>query len=72
MKCNVGGIDMAARLIIGAVLLIAAFTVTMSSLWQTVILVIAAIALVSGIIRFCPLNALLGFNTCTAKKQTFE
>lgn len=70
MKCNVGGIDMAARLIIGAVLLIAAFTVTMSTMWQTVLLVIAAIALVTGIIRFCPLNALLGINTCTGKKQS--
>ncbi len=68
MKCNVGGIDMAARLIIGAVLLIAAFTVTMSTVWQTVLLVVAAIALVTGIIRYCPVNKILGLNTCTGKK----
>lgn len=68
MKCNVGGIDMAGRLIIGAVLLIAAFTVSMSTAWQTVLLVVAAIALVTGIIRYCPLNQMLGLNTCTGKK----
>lgn len=68
MKCNVGGIDMAARLIIGVVLLIAAFTVTMSTVWQTVLLVVAAIALVTGIIRYCPVNKILGLNTCTGKK----
>lgn len=72
MKCNVGGVDMAARLIIGAVLLIAAFTVTMSAMWQTVLLVLAAIAIVTAVIRFCPLNAMLGFNTCSRKKQVVK
>lgn len=69
MKCNVGGIDMAARLIIGAALLIAAFTVTMSTAWQTVLLVLAAIAIVTAVIRFCPLNAMLGLNTCPKKRE---
>lgn len=68
MKCNVGGIDMGARLIIGVILLIAAFTVSMSTVWQTVILVLATIAIVTAVIRFCPLNAILGFNTCSRKK----
>ncbi|MDT8452574.1 MAG: DUF2892 domain-containing protein [Gammaproteobacteria bacterium] len=72
MKCNVGGIDMGARLIIGVILLIAAFTLSMSAVWQTVILVIATIAIVTAVIRFCPLNAILGFNTCSRKKQVIK
>lgn len=72
MKCNVGGIDMAARLIIGAILLIAAFTVTMSTTWQTVLLVLATIAIVTAVIHFCPLNAMLGINTCSIKKQILK
>lgn len=69
MNCNVGGMDMATRLIVGAVLLVVAFTVPMSTLWQTVVLVLATIGLVTGAIRFCPLNALLGLNSCSQKRE---
>lgn len=67
MKCNVGGVDMIARLVIGAVLLIVAFLVPMNALWQTVALVVGVIALLTGIVRYCPANALLGLNTCARK-----
>lgn len=64
MKCNVGGVDMYARLVIGVVLLVVGFSVPMATMWQTVVFVLAAIALVTGAIRYCPLNALIGLNTC--------
>jgi hypothetical protein len=64
MKCNVGGVDMAARLIVGLALVVVGLSVPMSIVWQVVVFVIAAIALVTGIIRYCPLNALMGLNTC--------
>jgi hypothetical protein len=64
MKCNVGGIDMAVRLIVGVALVVVGLSVPMSIVWQVVVFVIAAIALVTGLIRYCPANALMGLNTC--------
>lgn len=72
MKCNVGGMDMAARLVIGAILLVVALVVPMNAVWQTVVLVLAAIGLVTGAIRYCPLNALLGFNSCAQKQEPHQ
>ena len=69
MKCNVGGMDMAARLIGGVILLVLGFAIPMSTMWQTVVFVVAAIALVTGIVRYCPANALLGFSSCAKQSQ---
>jgi hypothetical protein len=69
MKCNVGGVDMTARLIIGAVLIAVGFVVPMNTVWQTVVFVLGGIALVTGAVRYCPLNAALGLNTCPQKSQ---
>jgi hypothetical protein len=69
MKCNVGGIDKAARIIIGTVLVVVGFTVPMNTTWQAVVWVLAAIALVTALVGFCPLNSLIGLNTCRHKPQ---
>jgi disulfide bond formation protein DsbB len=64
MKCNVGGMDRIGRLVLGVVLLIIGFLAPLEPLWQTIIFIIAAIALITGIFRFCPANALFGIDTC--------
>lgn len=64
MKCNVGGIDRTGRIVIGIVLLLVGLTAPLDMIWRIVVLVIAAIALLTGIARFCPANAILGINTC--------
>lgn len=64
MKCNVGGIDRTGRIVIGVVLLIVGLAAPIEMTWRIVALVIAAIALVTAIVRFCPANATLGINTC--------
>jgi disulfide bond formation protein DsbB len=69
MKCNVGGMDMATRLVGGVILLIVGFFVPMSAALQTVVFVVAAIALVTGIVHYCPANALLGLNTCAQQES---
>jgi hypothetical protein len=69
MKCNVGGMDMTARLIIGAVLLVVGLAVPLNAIWQTVVLVLAAIALLTGVLSYCPLNTLLGLNTCRPRNE---
>lgn len=69
MKCNVGGIDRTGRLVIGIVLLVIGLIAPLEILWQVVVLVLAAIALVTGVVRFCPLNAAFGLNTCEQVKE---
>lgn len=69
MKCNVGGIDRTARIVVGVVLLLVGFFAPLSPVWQTVVFVIAAIALVTAIIGFCPANAIIGINTCKPSRS---
>lgn len=70
MKRNVGGIDRTGRFIIGTVLLVVGLVAPVEIGWRIAALVVAAIALVTAIVRFCPANALLGIDTCkTAEKK---
>lgn len=69
MRCNVGGIDRTGRLVIGIVLLLLGLLAPMAATARTIILVLAVIALATGIIRYCPANALLGINTCGKSPQ---
>ncbi len=64
MTCNVGGKDKTARILLGIVLLAVAFLASVSSTLQIVLLVVAAIALISAFVGFCPVNRMLGINTC--------
>ncbi|HEY0665187.1 MAG TPA: DUF2892 domain-containing protein [Gallionella sp.] len=70
MKSNVGGMDRTGRFVLGAVLLLVGLLVEMEMVWRIVVLVIAAIALVTAAVSFCPVNAMLGINTCkTGEKK---
>jgi hypothetical protein len=69
MKCNVGGIDRNSRIVVGIVLLVVGIAAPIEMTWRIVALVIAAIALLTAIVRFCPANALLGCNTCKEEKK---
>jgi hypothetical protein len=70
MKCNVGGMDRIGRIILGIVLLLVALLVpTLGTSLKILLFVIAAIALVTAVIRFCPANALLGLNSCKMGKN---
>ena len=64
MKCNVGGIDRTGRIAIGIVLLLVGLAAPLDMIWRIVVLIVAAIALLTGTVRFCPANAILGINTC--------
>lgn len=69
MKINVGGMDRTGRFVLGAVLLSVVVLVEMDMIWRVVVLVIASIALVTAIVRFCPINAILGINSCESKEK---
>ena len=64
MKCNVGGIERTGRIVIGIVLLVVGLVAPVEMAWRVAALVIAAIALVTAVVRFCPANAIFGINTC--------
>jgi hypothetical protein len=69
MGHNVGGVDRIGRIVIGIVLLIVALTAPMTMVWRGVLLIVAAIALVTAAVRFCPVNAMLGIDTCKGEDK---
>ena len=69
MNCNVGGIDRTGRIALGVVLLIVGLAMPIEMVWRVAALVIAGIALVTAAIRFCPVNAMLGINSCEGRKK---
>jgi hypothetical protein len=70
MQCNVGGVDRTGRIVIGIVLLLLGLLAPMSVGWKVLVFVLAAVALITATIRFCPANYLLGINTCGPKSRS--
>lgn len=62
MKVNEGAIDRVLRVIVGAGILSLAFIGP-----QTPWAYLGVIPLLTGLVGFCPLYAVLGVNTCGAK-----
>lgn len=59
---NEGAVDRAIRIIVGLGIGIAVFTL-LSGVWQIVAAVVAAMLLLTGIVGFCPIYALLRIKT---------
>lgn len=71
MKTNEGTIDRVIRVLIGIGLLLAAFAalgVLDGAPLGIVAAIVGAVALMTGVIGFCPAYMLLGFKTCPLKK----
>ncbi|MDX1809777.1 MAG: DUF2892 domain-containing protein [Sulfurospirillaceae bacterium] len=58
MKCNVGGMDRVARIVVGAALVAYAYYA------KQPIAYIGVIPLVTGLVGFCPLYPLFKFSSC--------
>jgi hypothetical protein len=63
MKTNESGLDRIIRVILGVVLLALYFTGTVTGGLGIVLIVVGAIALLTGVVGFCPLYALLKLRT---------
>lgn len=63
MSLNVGSLDKNIRIVLGIILIALGFVVGIGSGWGIVLGVVGLIALVTGLINFCPLYALLNLST---------
>ncbi len=69
MKANMGGADRAVRLVVAVVAVILALTAFKGGGLAIVLWVVAAIMALTSVVRFCPLYAPFGINTCKAPKS---
>ena len=69
MKNNMGLTDRIVRVIIAAIICILYFSGILSGTLGIVLLVIAAVFVLTSLVSFCPLYAPFGINTCSIKKQ---
>lgn len=67
MTCNVGGIERPIRIIVGVVLLVIGAFASLPLFGTAMVLLLGTIALVTGVVQYCPLWALFGMNTCPAQ-----
>lgn len=63
MKQNIGGTDRLVRIVIAALLALGAWMVGVGSVGGIILLVLAAVMLVTSAVGFCPLYAPFGFST---------
>lgn len=61
---NVCGNDRAIRIVVGIVLAAFALLSDVDTTWKITAGIVAAIALITAAVKFCPLNSLLHINTC--------
>jgi len=66
MKKNMGSTDKIIRIIVAIVAVILYYTGVVTGTWGIVLLVVAAIFLLTSFVSFCPLYILFG-NTCKRK-----
>jgi len=67
MQCNVGGIERPIRIVVGIVLMGVGAFGGLSTGAMAAALIVGGVALVTGLIGYCPAWMLLGINTCPTK-----
>ncbi len=68
MKKNVGSADRIIRVILAAVFAVLYFTGIVPGTVGLVLVALSGIFVLTSLISFCPIYAIVGLNTCTAKK----
>jgi membrane protein YdbS with pleckstrin-like domain len=67
MGRNESGIDRVIRLIIAIAAVIGAFAIGFSSFWAWLLIVVAAIMVVTAAVGFCPLYRIFGLSTSRSR-----
>jgi hypothetical protein len=68
MKKNIGNTDRVVRLIAAAIFAALYFTNTVTGTFGIILLVLAAVFVLTSLVSSCPLYTLMGLSTCPAKK----
>jgi hypothetical protein len=66
MTRNIGGVEMALRLVIGIALLALGFLHVVTGTLAIAAYVVGGIAIVTGVVRYCPAWSIFGINTGSA------
>lgn len=69
MKKNMGNADRIIRVIVAAIVAALYFTNIITGTFGIVLIVLAAVFVLTSLISFCPLYAIVGLNTCPVKKS---
>ncbi|MEQ9592837.1 MAG: DUF2892 domain-containing protein [Cyclobacteriaceae bacterium] len=70
MKKNMGGADRLIRVLLAIVFSVLYFTGTIPGTLGLVLVVLSVVFVLTSLVSFCPLYAIVGMNTCPAKKTT--
>lgn len=68
MKKNVGNIDKIIRIALALVFAVLYFTNTVTGTLGLVLVILGGVFVLTSLVGFCPLYAMVGMNTCPAKK----
>lgn len=70
MKKNMGNTDKAIRIVLAIVFAALYFTNTVTGTLGLVLLILGAVFVLTSLVSFCPLYAIVGLNTCRTNKTT--
>jgi hypothetical protein len=68
MKKNVGNTDKVIRIVLAVVFAALYFTGTVGGTLGYVLLGLGVVFVLTSLVSFCPIYAMVGLNTCPAKK----
>lgn len=69
MKKNMGSADRFTRTAVAAVIAVLYFKGIISGVVAVVLIILAAVFVITSIIGYCPLYTVLGLNTCSKHKN---
>lgn len=64
-----GAADKIIRIVLAAIMAVLYFTNVVTGTFGIVLLVLAAVFVLTSLISFCPLYSIVGLNTCPVKKS---
>jgi hypothetical protein len=68
MKKNLGSADKVIRILLAALFAVLYFTGTVTGTIGLVLIILGAVFVMTSLLSFCPLYAIVGLNTCQTKK----
>ena len=67
MTCNVGGVEQPIRILLGVLVVGVGVFANLPLSGTAIALTLGSIALLTGVIGYCPLWTLFGWNTCQTR-----